>query len=370
MNLYEQYGLRRVVNAYDKATSLGGAVVAPEIVEVVAECLKHPFELDAIQQVAGEAIARVSGAEWGCVTACAAAGVTLGVAAAMTGRDLAKVMQLPDTAGLRNRAVIPKGHCINFGASVAQMIRLSGAEVVEVGSANSCPAELLRDALRDDRAAALVAVESYHTARVSGPGLPELAALAREAGVPLVVDAATQELRLREIVAAGPDLVVCSAHKYFNSVTAGIVAGRRDLVEAVYLQNRGIGRGMKAGKEAIFGVIAAMERFERMDLAAWTAEENRKVRLVIDALSDLPGVEATASPDPNGCPFHRVRLALDAETTGCTAAELRQRLAAGDPPVIVRVYHQREGAVYLNLTELRDDEIPLLCERLRAALKR
>ena len=365
MDLYEKYGLRRVINAYDKATSLGGAAVLPEIVEVVAECLRHPYELDAIQRVAGRVIAEATGAEWGCVTACAAAGITLGVAASMTGGDLGKVMQLPDAAGMPSRVIIQKGHCINFGAEVAQMIRLSGAQVVEVGSANSCSAELIRHELAKEDAAALVAVESYHTVGARGPSLAELAQIAHAAGVPLIVDAATQELRLREILASGPDLVIASAHKYFCSTTAGIVAGRKDLVEAAYIQNRGIGRGMKAGKEAIFGVIAALEVHMRSDVAAWTANENRKVRRAIEQLSDLPGVAAAADPDPNGCPFSRVRLAIDPAVAGHTAISLRAALAQRDPMVAVRVYHPNEGSVYLNLTELSDEEIDGLCQALR-----
>ena len=212
--------------------------------------------------------------------------------------------------------------------------------------------------------AALVAVESYHTVRARGPELPELAEIAHAAGVPLIVDAATQELRLRELVSCGPDLVVASAHKYFSSTTAGIVAGRRDLVEAVYLQNRGIGRGMKAGKEAIFGVITALDHHVQQDVAVWTAEEDRKVQLVLGLLKDVPGLQTAADPDPNGCPFSRVRLSVDPETTGHDAVSLRQALAQGDPTIVVRVYHPDEGCVYLNLTEMNDEEIAFACGRI------
>ena len=365
MDLWRRYGLRRVINAYDRATSLSGARVPPEIIEVVAASLGQCFELDAIQEAAGRAIARATGAEWGCVTACSAAGITLGVAASMTGADAGKVAQLPDTKGMPCRVVIQRGHCINFGAPVTQMIRLSGAEVVEAGEADRCTPEQVRHALCGEGIAALVAVESYHTVGYDGVGPAALAALAREAGVPLILDAATQELRLPELVACGPDLVVASGHKYFDSMTAGIVAGRRDLVEAVYLQNRGIGRGMKAGKEAIFGVIASLERFTRRDLPAWTAAQDRKVARVLDLLAGADGLEASSSPDPNGCPFSRVRLAPDAQATGHTAASLRESLAEGDPAVVVRVYGAEKDAVYLNLTDMNDEEIACACEKIR-----
>ena len=96
MDLFEQYGLTRVINACGKMTHLGGAIVLPEIAEAAAESLKHFFVLDELQAAAGRVIARSTGAESGCVTACTAAGITLSVAASMTGCDFAKVLQLPE----------------------------------------------------------------------------------------------------------------------------------------------------------------------------------------------------------------------------------------------------------------------------------
>ena len=48
-------------------------------------------------------------------------------------------------------------------------------------------------------------------------------------------------------------MALYSAHKFLGGPTAGIVAGRKDLVRAAFLQNHGIGRGMKVGKEGIVG---------------------------------------------------------------------------------------------------------------------
>ena len=257
----------------------------------------------------------------------AAAAITLGVASCMTGTDRERVAQLPDTTGMPGRVVIQRGHCVSFGAPVEQMIRLSGAEVVAVGDEERCRAEDVEAALGED-VAAVFAVESYHTVDYDGLKLHELAEVAHASGVPLLVDAATQELRLREIVAMGPDLVGCSAHKYFASTTAGIVAGRADLVAGVLAQNVGIGRGMKVGKEGILGVIAAMDTPMQTDTAAWSRAERRKVERIVERLSGVPGLEATISPDPNGCPFGRVRLTLD-EGGAHTPQSLRTALAEG-----------------------------------------
>lgn len=369
MNLYSELGLRRVINAYDKATSLGGARVQPEIAEVVAAALPNVFELGAMQDAAGRAVAEATGAEWGCVVSCAAAGITLGVAACMTGKDPARVAQLPDTEGMVERVIIQKGHCVSFGAPVPQMIRLSGATLVEVGLANGCKAWHVEHELAKSGVAAVFAVESYHTADYRGVKLPELAEIAHAAGVPLVVDCATQELRLRELVATSADLITCSAQKYLGSVTAGVIAGRRDLVEAVRLQHGGIGRGMKSSKAGILGVVAAFRAPMWTDREAWVRRERAKIARIVERLGQLDGLDATISPDPNGCPLDRARLRIDPEATGHTAVSLRQTLITGDPAIYTRIYDPDEGCVYLNATEMTDDEVDVVCERIEQELR-
>ncbi|MBM80817.1 MAG: hypothetical protein CMJ78_09505, partial [Planctomycetaceae bacterium] len=116
MDLHSRYKLRRVINACGKMTKLSGAIVLPEIAEVASESFSHFFELDELQAKAGQVIANSTGSESGCVTACTSAGITLSIAACMTGNDIAKVWQLPNTKGMNNRVVIQKGHCVNYGA--------------------------------------------------------------------------------------------------------------------------------------------------------------------------------------------------------------------------------------------------------------
>ncbi len=364
MDLHEKYGLRRVINACGKMTSLSAAIVRPEIVEVVSESLRHFFELDELQAAAGRVIARATGAESGCVTACTSAGITLGVAASMTGNDLDKVHRLPDAEGMARRVLVQKGHSIDFGAPLAQQIRLAGAEVVEVGSWERCTAGELRRELEKGGVAAVVAVESHHTAPSGWVGLPDLVPLVHEFRVPVIVDAAAQDLRFRELVGTGADLVVASAHKFLCSTTAGVVAGRKGLVDAVHLQNRGIGRGMKAGKEAIFGVIAALEYRMKEDLAAWTAEQDRRVRLILELLEGIPGLRLSVDPDPNGCPFSRARLTVDPAAAGRTARSLTEALAEGNPTVVARAHHADEGYINLDAIELTDEEIARACRKV------
>ncbi len=368
MDLFEKYNLRRVINACGKMTHLAGAKVLPEIAEAATESLAQFFVLDELQAAAGKSIAQATGAESGCVTACTAAGITLSVAASMTGTDLAKVWELPDAQGKPNRVLIQKGHCINYGNPITQSIRLAGASPIEVGVVNRCTKEELRHELTKGNVAAIVHVESHHTVRYGWVELGEVVQLAHEFNVPVIVDGAAQDLRLRELIALGADLVLTSAHKYLCSTTAGIVAGRKDLVDAVYLQNQGIGRAMKAGKEAIIGVMAALEYRGTQDIPAWTAEQDRKVSLILDRLANVPGLRLSIDPDPNGCPFSRARLTLDPKTARHTAASLRDQLRAGDPLIELRAHHVDEGYVNIDAIEMTDEEIEHTCQRIRAVL--
>ena len=368
MDLHQKFGLRRVINACGKMTHLSSAIVLPEIVEAAAESMRHFFLADELQAAAARVIGEATGAESGCITACTSAGITLGVAAAMTGSSLARVLQLPDSTGMKSRVLIQKGHCVNYGAPVTQAIRLAGAQPVEVGAVNRCRREELEYELQQGGVAAVVAVESHHTVRYGWLPLTELVPLAHQYEVPVIVDGAAQDQRLRELIDLGCDLVLTSAHKYLCSTTGGIVAGRRELVEAVLLQNRGIGRGMKAGKEAIVGAMAALEYRMQQDVPAWTAEQDRRVQLVLSLLEGIPGLTLSIDPDPNGCPFSRARLTVDPAVTGLSAVELDQRLQEGDPVVVPRAHHAEEGWLNLDAIELTDSEIHTACERVRRIL--
>ncbi len=367
-DLHKKYGLRRILNACGKMTALSGAKVLPEIAAQASASLGEFYDLDELQAAASKVIARVTGAEAGCVTACTAAGLTEAIAACLTGSDLAKVLKLPVVDWCAGRVVIQKGHCVNYGAPVTQNIRVTGAEVVEVGEVNRTLREHMRHELDAGGVVAVMHVESHHAVQKGMLGLESVVELAHEFGVPVIVDGAAQDQRVAAMIEAGADLVVVSAHKYLCSTTGGVVAGRRDLVDAVYLQNRGIGRPMKAGKEAIFGAMAALEYREQEDMQAWTAEQDRKVALVLESLAGIEGLALGVDPDPNGCPFSRAKITPDPEVCGIDVFELNRRMAEGDPSVRLRAHHANEGYLYIDAIELDDEEVRLVCERIRELL--
>ncbi len=363
MDLYEKYQLTRIINACGKMTHLAGAAVLPPIAAQANAALPCFFDLGELEERAGALIAEATGAEWGCISACTSAGITLSVAACITGSDRGKIAQLPDTSGMANEVVIQRGHSVNFGAPITQMIRLSGASSIEIGTVNDTAEYHLENAL-GEQTAAVVVVVSHHTTRYGTIPLKRVVEIAHARGVPVIVDGAAQSFLIRHIVATGVDLAICSGHKYLSGTTSGIVCGRRELVEAVALQSRGIGRPMKVGKEGIFGAMAALEHRLGLDIDAWQAEQDRKMHRIIDRLAPLSGVTMSIEPDPNGNPFSRARMDLDPTTAGLNAATLAHALADGNPSIRLRAHHAEEGYLMIDAIEMTDGEIELSCARI------
>ena len=363
LDLHEKYQLTRIINACGKMTHLGGAIVLPETRRQVSASLGNFYDLDEIQDRAGKTIAAAFGSEWGCVTACSGAGIALSVAACMTGNDFGKVAQLPDTAGMKNGVVIQKGHAVNFGAPVTQMCRLAGAQVTEIGTINGASESHLMHAI-DENTVAAVFVVSHHTTRFGSIPLTRFVELAHERGVPVIVDGAAQSFVMPKIIAAGVDLAICSGHKFLCGTTAGVVAGRRDLVEAVYLQNRGIGRPMKVGKEGIFGVLASLELRMATDVNEWQAGQDAKRDRIHDRLRGIEGVSLDVENDPNGNPFSRAQIRIDPDAAQVSAAVVAEVLEAGNPSIRLRAHHVDEGWFTVDANELTAEDIELVSDRL------
>lgn len=362
----ERVGLRPVINVSGTMTSLGASIAVPDAVAAAAAILPEFVEINDLHRLASRTIAQATGAEAGFVTASCSAGVTVAVAACMTGADLARIEQLPNPSGMRHRVPIMLGHMVGYGAPVEQAIRLAGAVVVPFGQATDVRPYQLEAVLGDDVACGMYVV-SHHCVGYGQLPLAEFAALCHARNVPVVVDAAS-EYDLRGFLAAGADLVCYSAHKFLGGPTAGIVAGRKDLVRATFLQNMGIGRGMKVGKESILGTIAALEAWQRRDHAAVRRTEQAALDLWRGRLGPLPGVTAEIVPDPTDNPLDRLKLGIDPMRARITAWELADRLAAGSPPVIVRDHEVEHGYFFLDPCNLHPGEAPVVAERITAEL--
>lgn len=359
LDLFAKFGLQRVVNASGTETGWGASPVRQEILDAVAHIAPHSVFMSELQAAASRTISAATGAEAGCITGCTAASLAMAVAASMTGRDLGKVEQLPDTMDLKCEVVMQRGHEVSYGHHVSQNIRLTGARVVEIGAATQAGLYQLRHALTERTAAAMYVV-SHLTVQNRLIPLTDFVAECRAKNVPVIVDAASMP-DPRPYLAAGADIVAWSAQKALGSFTAGVVAGRQDLVHAILYQEHGIGRPMKVGKEGVIAAIAALEIWSTRDPAADEKRLSERSETLCRRLAAIDGVSAARVG-------RQVRISVNA-TAAATATAVAAYLAQGEPAILTWSHFASEGELYLMLGKLTDEQFLLLADRLEEALR-
>ena len=127
--IYEQLGVRAIINAKGTSTRVSGGIMSPEVADAMRDASQHCVDMWEVQGRASQIIADLTGAEAGIATSGAAAGLLLGTAACIAGLDPAKMNRLPDTSGMKDEVVTPRSHR-NF---YDHAVRTAGAKFVEVG---------------------------------------------------------------------------------------------------------------------------------------------------------------------------------------------------------------------------------------------
>ena len=364
-HLYDEIGVTRVINASGSMTSLGGSLIAPEVLEKMNEAARSFVVVKELMDWAGAEIARLTGAEAGMVTSGSAGGILLACAACLTGADRQRMRQLPAAQGWKNEFVMQKQHRIGFDHAVG----VAGGRIVEVGDDAGTRPEQIEAALSERTAAV------FHVVLDPQPTVPldQVAEIARARGIPVVVDAAAELPpvdNLRAFVEAGGDLVIFSGGKDISGPNdTGILCGRADLVGAARAQafpNGGIGRPLKVSKEQIVGLVFALRRFAALDQEERMRRWQAMAETMAARLGGLPGVEVDiAHPTRGARPLciPRTRLRIDAALLGRSVGEIEAELEAGRPRIAV-LPEPAAQAIWLNPQHLEDGEEEVVARRL------
>jgi len=124
--MLEELGVRRVVNATGVLTVLGGSVIDDEVFRAMEEVSKIYVDVPELQEKAGEYLSKLIGVEAAFVTAGAAAGLVLSMAACMTHGNQEKMALLPKTDGMKNEVIVQKLHRNMYDYNLT----LAGARIV------------------------------------------------------------------------------------------------------------------------------------------------------------------------------------------------------------------------------------------------
>ncbi len=377
-SIFERLGVAPVINACGIYTDLGGSRLSPAVWAAATAMNADFVRMTELLDRTGERIASLLGAPAARITPGAAAAIMLGTAAAMAGQDGSKSQRLPDTAGMRADVLIQAGHRYKYDRQVP----MTGARLVEVGTQNGTRRDQLQAAISGETAMIL------HPAHLDGkPGtlsLEETADVAKARDVPIFVDAAYMNYPtsiMGAYLGRGADLVCISA-KYFGGPNAGgFVMGRKDLVAAIsnvhftrYESGSVLkfGRPLKMDRQIVVAVLAALEEWLAMDHAARYADYRRKVEMLEDDLSSVPGLVLepkcfTMDERFIDAPVNALLVTFDKSRCGCSAGEMARRLEQDHPSIAAIVEGSRIGFV---MDVLEDNEVRLIGTRIRHAIGR
>jgi L-seryl-tRNA(Ser) seleniumtransferase len=375
MGIYEQYGVRAVINATCHWTAYGGSVMWPEVVQVMSDARKHCVDMQQLLDRASEVLCRYTHAQAGHIVSGCAAGLQVGAAAMMTGDDPTKMEALPHTQGVMNSEFIARRferrraadgrEYIHWG--YAQAVRGAGGVFVEVGDSTGVGRDQLEQAFGERTAGV------YWVSDGVEPGLQlaDVIAIAHSHDVPVLVDASNTlppAEHLHSFIDLAADLVAFSGGKGLRGPQgSGILVGRADLIRAGRMQSaplHGIGRPMKVSKEEIVGLLTALETWVNRDHAADLGDAKRRTHKVVEALGSVPGIRAEFRfPDHIGRPYPTVFVHLDPDA-GLTGAAVINAMLERDPSVAIMHFSDPQ-IVRIDVRILSDDESELVSGALR-----
>ncbi|MBO0688499.1 MAG: L-seryl-tRNA(Sec) selenium transferase [Candidatus Dormibacteraeota bacterium] len=345
--------LRRVVNGTGVVlhTNLGRAPLSRAALERVSEIARaySNVELDLERGRRGDRHTVASGL----------LERLTGAPAAMVVNNNASAVLLMLTALTRRReVVVSRGEQVEIGGAfrMPDVMRLSGARMVEVGTTNRTRAADYEAALTD-RTAALLHVHRSNfqvTGFVESPALSELAAVARSRGLLLLDDLGSGAL---EEVADEPtvghslrwaDVVTFSGDKLLGGPQAGIVLGAEEPLRRML--RHPLARALRVDKMT----LAALEATLRDRLLGRPSPVEQMLTISVDDLHRRAGyllvrlvergvgcrlVEADSAVGGGSLPGHVLRtwlIALDGP-----ASRLADALRRGEPPVLARIEGDR-----------------------------
>lgn len=387
-------GLRRVINATGVIvhTNLGRSPLAPAVLDRLTAALGGYTDLEYDLATGGRGHRDAS------LAALLRELLPCGDATAVNNNAAALFLILGALAR-GNEVIVSRGELVEIGGSfrIPEIMARSGATLVEAGTTNRTRLADYRAALTPNTRLILQVHRSNFelTGFTEKPAVEELAALSRETGVPLVVDAGSgylfecPELPIRaepvveRLLSVGVDLVCFSGDKLLGGPQAGVIAGRADLVER--LRRDPLMRVLRLDKLVLGTLAATLQLYFRPDreqaipVLAMTATDaassrqrcrrfrRRLIRAVPAAaptVSIQPGTAVIGGGSTPGRVIPGYVLALQPGPGRATALEALLR--GGSPPVIARIEGDR---VLLDLRTVLPDEEPHLLSALSAALQ-
>jgi L-seryl-tRNA(Ser) seleniumtransferase len=357
-----ELNVRPIINGAGVYTMFTGSLMRPEVIRAIEATSRSFVRLTELHDAVGKRIAELLGCEAAMVPSGAAAGLTLGTAACITGKDPELIRRIPDTTGMKNEVLVQKTHRFPYD----HMVRNCGVRLIEVETRAQ-----LESAINPRTALLLFLNKAEPQGLIK---MEEFVAIGKTHGVPTFNDAAADVPPLENLtrpIRAGFDLIAVSGGKGIRGPqSAGLLLGRKDLIEAARLNtlpySDTMGRSCKVNKEELVGMMVALESFLKEDHAANSREWERRVRVMAERLSSIPGVQAERFVPQIANQVPHLRVQWDAGRIALTPKAVMQKLREGDPSI--ELVPEPEAGIEIASWMLQPGEAEIVARRIREIL--
>jgi L-seryl-tRNA(Ser) seleniumtransferase len=308
-----------------------------------------------------------------------------GAESAMVVNNNAGAVLLALTALAKGKeAIVSRGELVEIGGSfrIPEVMEAGGVVLREVGSSNRTHLRDYQQAINDQSALLL----KVHTSNYKIVGFTssikasELVALAKETGLPLVEDLGSGLLRplpglglpeeptISEALASGVDLLTCSGDKLLGGPQAGLILGRKDLIEK--LRNHPLARALRIDKLSLAALEATLRLYltgkeSHIPLMAYFAISQQELSSRTHALMhqlDLPGLKveiSIAAAVVGGGAMPDAELpgpVIAIQSENLTLDQLATALRCNEPALVARI-HDNKLLLNLRTVDPSDDQV-------------
>jgi L-seryl-tRNA(Ser) seleniumtransferase len=376
----ERSKLEPVINATGVIihTNLGRAPVSSSTAHAMSSAASAyvPLEIDPESNERGGRMAEISAL----MRLLTGAEVTL-----VVNNNAAAVLLVLSAIAAGKSVIVSRGEAVEIGGGfrIPDVLRQSGAKLVEVGTTNRTYLRDYESAIDGDTAAFLKVHASNFTIDgfTATTNIEELAALSATTAIPVIEDLGSGALldtrrfglagepTIGQRLADGASLVTASGDKLLGGPQAGIIAGRRELVGRI--ERHPLARAVRADKTTLAGVAATLRHYvsgtaERKipiwrmigaDIESIRRRARRLAAQLADRGVEVEMIETEATIGGGSLPGQTLpSIALSVTRTGQSLDDLATALRMGSPRVFGRI---ESGRLLLDLRavlpELDDD---------------
>lgn len=379
----DRLGVRSWINAKNWSTVIGGTWIDDRVLDAMNEVAKTFVDMHELFEKADKKVAELAGVEESHITIGTGAAIELAVAGCMAGNDSGKWMRLPNTDGMKNEVVMPRGHYIGY----TPQWTAPGAKLIEYGWAGvlkSFKSEL--ESAITEHTCCLSYTFSYNTVPRGIVPLEEIIETGKKYDIPVVIDAASDlppVSNLHKFTDMGADIVCFSGGKAIKAPNnTGMMLGNgrgAEIIKSIRkhsFPHHGWGRGHKISKEQIVGLVVALEIF--VEEGDKLYEEQMKIaKHLVNELKEISNIQVTIIPNDETYHEHhmmthvpRVLVEWEKDDLGMTAKDLDESMAEEDPPVFLRDshyynYYTNKEWRLIDTYYLRPCEIDIIINRLK-----